>query len=133
MMSGGEVSPMATANVAFPNTAQLTEPWLVTEQKVRAAVERIVSSARPQKVIVFGSYARGQAKPGSDLDVLVIVDDTLANCRAESVKLRRALRGISMPMDIIVTRRVDMERLRHSPGLLYETALSEGRVMYERA
>ena len=133
MMSGSEVSPMATANVAFPNTVQLTEPWLVTEQKVRAAVERIVSSARPQKVIVFGSYARGQAKPGSDLDVLVIVDDTLANCRAESVKLRRALRGISMPMDIIVTRRGDMERLRHSPGLLYETALSEGRVMYERA
>lgn len=133
MMSGSEVNPMATANVAFPNTVQLTEPWLVTEQKVRAAVERIVSSARPQKVIVFGSYARGQAKPGSDLDVLVIVDDTLANCRAESVKLRRALRGISMPMDIIVTRRGDLERLQHSPGLLYETALSEGRVMYERA
>lgn len=132
-MSGSEASPMATANVAFPNTVQLTEPWLVTEQKVRAAVERIVSSARPQKVIVFGSYARGQAKPGSDFDVLVIVDDTLANCRAESVKLRRALRGISMPMDIIVTRRGDLERLQHSPGLLYETALSEGRVMYERA
>ncbi len=85
---------MATANVALPNAVQPAEPWLIIEQKVRAAVERIVSLARPQTVIVFGSYARGQAQPGSDLDVLVIVDDTLANCRSESVRLRRALRGI---------------------------------------
>lgn len=124
---------MTTVDVALHNAVQPTDPWLVTEQKVQAAVERIVSIARPQKVIVFGSYARGQAKPGSDLDVLVIVDDVLANCRAEGVKLRRALRGITMPMDIIVTRRSDVERLRHIPGLLYETALGEGRVMYERA
>jgi hypothetical protein len=72
------------------------------------------------------------AKPGSDLDVLVIMDDTLANCRAESVRLRRALRGIFIPIDIVVARRSDVERLRHTPGLLYETALSEGQVMYER-
>lgn len=124
---------MTTVNRALPNAAQSTEPWLVTEQKVQAAVERIVSTARPQAVVVFGSYARGQAQPGSDLDVLVIVDDTLANCRAESVRLRRALRGISMPMGIVVVRRSDVERLRDTPGLLYETALSEGQVRYERA
>jgi predicted nucleotidyltransferase len=109
------------------------EWWSVTEAKVRAAVERIVAQARPQAVILFGSYARGAASPNSDLDVLVIVDDGVTNCRAESVRLRRALRGISMPIEIIVARRSDVERLRDMPGLLYETALREGRVVYERA
>jgi uncharacterized protein len=132
MMFNSEASQMTTVNIALPNAIQPAEPWLITEQKVRAVVERIVSIARPQKVVVFGSYARGQAKPGSDLDILVIMDDTLANSRAESVRLRRALRGIFMPIDIVVARSSDVERLRHTPGLLYETALSEGRVMYER-
>lgn len=124
---------MATVNAAIPNPLQSAEPWLVTEQKVLAAVERIVSITRPQQIIVFGSYARGQTQPGSDLDILVIADDSLGNCRAESVKLRRALRGITMPIDIIVARRSEVERFRHTPGWLYERALSEGRVMYERA
>ena len=109
------------------------ELWSVTEAKVRAAVERIVAHARPQAVILFGSYARGVAGPNSDLDVLVIVDDSVANCRAESVRLRRELRGISMPIDIIVARRSDVEQLRDTPGLLYETALLEGQVVYGRA
>ena len=95
--------------------------------------ERIVAQARPQAVILFGSYARGATGSHSDLDVLVIVDDGVANCRAESVRLRRALRGIFMPIDIIVARRSDVERLRDMPGLLYETALREGQVVYERA
>ena len=118
-----------------PNVTQMHRPelWSVTEAKVRVAVERIVAQARPQAVILFGSYARGAVSPNSDLDVLVIVDDGVANCRAESVRLRRALRGIFMPIDIIVARRSDVERLRDMPGLLYETALREGQVVYERA
>jgi predicted nucleotidyltransferase len=133
MMSRSEAIRMTTANATLSHAVEPTEPWSITEPKVQAAVARIVSIARPQKIIVFGSYARGQAKPGSDLDMLVIADDTLANCRAESVRLRRALRGISMPIDIIVVRQSDVKRLRRTPGLLYEIALSEGRVMYERA
>jgi uncharacterized protein len=118
-----------------PTVTQSYQPelWSVTEAKVRAAVDRIVAQARPQAVILFGSYARGGAGPNSDLDVLVIVDDSVANCRAESVRLRRSLRGISMPIDIIVARRSDVERLRDVPGLVYETALLEGQVSYERA
>jgi predicted nucleotidyltransferase len=113
--------------------AHQPERWSVTEAKVRAAVERIVTEARPQAVILFGSYVRGAANPNSDLDMLVIVDDGVTSCRAESVRLRRALRGISMPVDIIVARRSDVERLRDTPGLLYETVLREGQVAYVRA
>jgi predicted nucleotidyltransferase len=86
-------------------------PWLITEDKVQAAVDRIVEAGRPRSVILFGSYARGESRPGSDLDILVIVDDSVANTRAESVRLRRALRGISMPVDIVVIRYADLQRL----------------------
>jgi len=120
----------ATSQITIADDAAV--PWLITEEKVRAAVERIVAAGQPRAVILFGSYARGQARPGSDLDVLVVVDDSVANCRTESVRLRRALRGISMPVDIVVVRRADLERLRGTPGLLYEYALSEGKLAYER-
>ena len=107
-------------------------PWLITEDKVRDAINRIVAVGRPRSVILFGSYARGESRPGSDLDILVIVDDSVANTRAESVRLRRALRGISMPVDIVVVRHADLQRLAVTPGLLYEHALREGRRAYER-
>ncbi len=122
---------MATLNPAITNHPNRLS-WQITEEKVQAAIKRIASVAQPQAIVLSGSYVRGQAQPGSDLDVLVIVDDSVENCRAESVRLRRTLRGISMPMDIIVARRSDVERLRYTPGLLYETALTEGRLVYER-
>ncbi len=122
---------MATLNPAITDHPNLM-PWQITEEKIQALIKRIASAAQPQAIVLFGSYVRGQAQPDSDLDVLVIVDDSVENCRAESVRLRRTLRGISMSMDIIVARRSDVERLRYTPGLLYETALTEGRLVYER-
>jgi len=107
-------------------------PWLITQDKVQAAVDRIVEVGRPRSVMLFGSYARGESRPGSDLDILVIVDDSVANTRAESVRLRRSLRGIPMPVDIVVVRYRDLQKLGATPGLLYEHVLREGRRVYER-
>jgi len=121
-------------DVADRNTIAVDSdvPWLITEDKVQAAVDRIVEVGRPRSVILFGSYARGESRPGSDLDILVIVDDSVANTRAESVRLRRGLRGISMPVDIVVVRNTDLQKLGATPGLLYEHVLREGKRVYER-
>ena len=107
-------------------------PWLITGDKVRDAIDRIVAAGRPRSVILFGSYARGESRPGSDLDILVVVDDSVANTRQESVRLRRALRGICMPVDIVVVRQTDLQKLGAIPGLLYEHVLREGKRVYER-
>lgn len=81
---------------------------------------------------MFGSYARGEAGPDSDLDLLVVVKD-VAHPRQESTRIRRALRGLLVPIDVIVATPEHLERYRDSPGLIYGPALREGQVLYERA
>ena len=88
------------------------------------------AASAPAKVILFGSYARGDADEGSDFDFLVIereVDDRLA----EAVKLRRALRGFGVPVDVVVMDEALVERRSKVKGTMVDRALREGRVVAE--
>jgi predicted nucleotidyltransferase len=106
--------------------------WEVTPQKVQAAVEKIIEAAQPRQIILFGSYVRGRMHRDSDLDVLVVSGEPVDNPRQESVRIRRALRGIGMPMDILVVSESRLKELGDTPGLIYREALREGKVVYER-
>src|SRR2546422_9374176 len=88
-------------------------PWAVTPEKVEAVVQRLIAVAKPHKIILFGSYVRGQVNRDSDLDVLVVTDDSVSNPHAESVRLRESVRDIAVPMDILVIPSREYERLRH--------------------
>lgn len=110
---------------------RVSTPWLATPEKIRRAVERIVTAGNPQRVIVFGSTVRGEAGPNSDVDFLVVTKDLVDRPREESVRLRRALRGISMPMDILVISEGRLKELADQPGLIYREAVRNGKVMYE--
>ncbi len=105
----------------------------VTPEKVQIAVQKIVEAARPRRIILFGSYIRGTTNRNSDLDVLVIMDGDVENPRKESVRLRRALKGIMMPMDILVVSPTLVEELAESPGLVYREAFRNGKIVYESA
>jgi len=105
-------------------------PWVVTPEKIRQAVERIVELRHPSRVIVFGSVARGRMDRDSDVDLLVVTKETLDSQRTESVRLRRALRGISMPMDIVVISEQRLREVADRPGLIYREALRHGKVLY---
>ncbi|HUT55286.1 MAG TPA: nucleotidyltransferase domain-containing protein [bacterium] len=111
--------------------AQRTYDWTVTPEKVESAVRRIIEAAKPLRIILFGSYMRKTAGADSDLDILVITGDDVDNPRKESVRLRRSLRGISMPMDILVVPRSQWEQLKDRPGLIYREAARAGRLVYE--
>jgi len=111
----------------------MTASWLVTQEKVKIAVDKIVETARPHKVVLFGSYVRGEMHRHSDLDVLVITGDEIDNPRKESVRIRRALKGIMMPMDIIVVPESWLSEYADTPGLIYREALRNGRVVYDSA
>ena len=112
------------------------EIWEITEEKVQAVFKRIIEVSNPVSVILFvlfGSYVRGRININSDLDILIVVDESVKNCRQEGMRIRRALKGILMPMDIIVVRQRNLYNLADTPGLIYSSALKEGKIVYKKA
>jgi predicted nucleotidyltransferase len=109
----------------MPDASERTELFQEIARRIRA-------TTTPERIILFGSYARGDAGADSDLDLLVIVPG-VQTPRQESTRIRRALRGLLVPIDVIVATPEQIERYRDSIGLVYRAALQEGVVLYERA
>ena len=96
---------------------------------IEEMVRRIVAEAQPRRIVVFGSAARGDFGPDSDVDLLVIVADGVHR-RRTAQRLYGALRGIGVPFDIVVATEGDIERHGDVPGYVYRRALAEGRDVY---
>lgn len=111
----------------------MTPLWAITPEKIKEAVKKIVDFEQPKRVILFGSAARGDTNINSDVDFLVVTRDEVESPRKESVRIRRALRGLSMPMDILVISEERLKELGNRPGLVYREALRGGKVVYEAA
>jgi len=103
----------------------------ITPEKIEAAVKRIVSVAQPRKVILFGSVVGGKPDIHSDVDILVVTGDEVESSRQESVRIRRALRGITMPIDVLVIPEKRLQELADQPGLVYREAVRHGQIVYE--
>lgn len=102
----------------------------ISSETIDEAVRLLVEAGRPSRVILFGSHATGKAGEESDLDFLVILPEVESR-RAEMVKLRRVLRPLRVPVDVLVTTEQQVYEWGHLPGLAINAALTEGRVMYE--
>jgi predicted nucleotidyltransferase len=100
---------------------------MTDEPLIEEAGRRLAAAAPGAKVILFGSHARGEARPDSDLDLLVIEPDEVTKRRAESARLRRELRGL----DVIVISARHAEEWGHFEGTMLNEALREGRVLVE--
>lgn len=88
---------------------------MITNLQIQQAVDRLVAAAMPSKVILFGSYARGDATEDSDLDLMVI-EDEVANKFDEMIRLRQALRPIHIPVDVLVYSQEFVNEWGHLPG-----------------
>lgn len=99
-------------------------------ETIQAAVERIVGAAHPNKIILFGSYARGDADAGSDLD-LIVVESEVRDRGMEMLKLYRTVGYIGVGVDLLVYSEKEMERRGQVPGTVIYHALREGKVLYD--
>ena len=95
------------------------------------AIERLVKGFAPLRIIVFGSHARGEARPDSDLDLLVVVPH-LGDKREMAVGMTKALRGLRADIDVVPTDPEEIARRGETPGDVLRWALREGRAVYER-
>lgn len=103
---------------------------LVDEKMIQQIVRRILSVSSPQRIILFGSAASGQMTRDSDLDLLVVCVDP-GDTRKASVRLRQALRGLGMPMDVIVMAQARFEETKEIIGGISYPANIYGQVIYE--
>ncbi len=95
-------------------------------------VRRIVESVHPLRIVLFGSAVRGDMRPDSDLDVLVIMPDGCDGL-AVTQTLHGRLSGLGIAKDLVVVQASDVERHGRNPYLIIHSALSEGRELYHAA
>ena len=101
---------------------------MIDERLIVEAGRRLAAAAPGAQVILFGSHARGEAAPHSDLDFLV-VEPEVDDAGAEAVRLMRVLRDLRVPTDVIVVSERYAEDWRDVRGTLVHAALSQGRLL----
>ena len=94
-------------------------------------VQRLLTTGQPQKIILFGSRARGQATNDSDYDLLVIENSTQPRYR-RAAPYRRALKDLGTSKDIVVWTPREIAQWQNVPNAFITTALREGIILYER-
>ena len=101
-------------------------------QTIKRLTELLIEAAKPKRIIMFGSQARGDAGEASDLDVMV-VEEGVADRAAEMVRLNRLLRSLDIAVDLLVVSAEKFDYWCDTPGNVYFEAATEGEVLYEAA
>jgi predicted nucleotidyltransferase len=98
---------------------------------IKEMIQRIVSTFQPEKIILFGSHARGKASADSDVDLLVVMNLS-GSKREKQLEIRLALQDFPVPKDIVVTTPEEFEWRKEIPGTIERPAALEGKVVYAR-
>jgi len=108
------------------------ETTMVDESVIARAVDLLKAAAPEARIILFGSYARGNARENSDLDFLV-VEPEVKSRRREMARLADVLRPLRIAVDILVVSRRTFDEWSDAPGTVICAAAREGKVLYAAA
>jgi len=103
----------------------------ISEPLLQTIVQRLLAAGQPQKIILFGSKARGEAGRDSDYDLLVIENSNQPRYR-RAIPYRRALKDLGISKDIVVWTPGEIAEWQNVSNAFITTALREGAVLYER-
>jgi uncharacterized protein len=102
---------------------------ILSEEILQEIVQRVVEVAKPEKIILFGSAARGKMGRNSDVDLLVVKRGKYNRSRLAG-DIYMNLHGVGHAVDVIVVTPEDVERYRDTHCLIIKPALQEGREVY---
>ena len=100
------------------------------QNALREVTRRIVETARPQRIVLFGSAAQGKMTRDSDLDLLVIMRGSVHR-RQMAQKIQRSLHGVALPVDVVVLTEEDVRKDAKGSFSIIRPALNEGQVIYD--
>ncbi len=125
------VYPVTISHVRHPETVPLGLKVSVGKS-LRPAIQKIVADLKPEKVILFGSYAYGTPNPHSDVDLLVIMK-TRAPLKERSWAVSRLLLPRPFPVDILVKTPKEVEKALKSGDFFLKEIITRGKVLYDRS
>lgn len=104
----------------------------MAEKDIQEITDKIVKEFKPQKVVLFGSYAWGNPTKDSDLDFFVIKDDPIKNTREMAVDLERILDDRDTPLDLLVYKPDQVTKRLAMNDQFITKIFRDGRILYER-
>jgi len=105
---------------------------LTRDEAIQEIARRLVEYYRPERIYLFGSAARGDCGPDSDLDFCVVVPDDAPEELLRSGEIYSKLRGMGYSKDVVPWRRSDFDaRAEHVVASLPATIIREGRLLYD--
>jgi uncharacterized protein len=105
----------------------------ITPELIQYIVKKIAQEVQPEKIILFGSYARGDFNESSDLDLFVVVDDENKSSRITRRNIDALLWGRRFPIDLIVRKQKEVEwNLKAKNSFYIHHIFQDGKVLYEK-
>ena len=104
---------------------------MITQQQIERLKKTIIEVEQPDRIILFGSYAYGEPREDSDLDILVVKDYTMPRHKRGKDVLK-ALSYIRFPLDIVFYTPAEIKKWRHTSLAFITTVMSKGKILYER-
>lgn len=98
---------------------------------IQQMVELIAAKFQPEKIILFGSHARGDGTANSDVDLLIVMP-VEGSKRAKQLEIRAAVHDVRVPKDILVSRPEEFQWRKDIIGMIERPAVLEGRILYAR-